>query len=196
MKTRIALIALVVCLLVAGLGWLVTPWIDGEPQPEPGRRPVLLSPAVRGVLRYAGQGEDWMDDLEKVEQLLLDALPSSGGNIALPDPEAARVAPGTLLNYTDRARRARELAMAVAKEADTTLPPEGLENLHGETLALAQSYIGIAASVQEYLGVPTVQEAARLGQTITNLSWRRDVMIRDYQALSISNETRGNDATK
>jgi len=187
-KIRIALIALVVCLLVAGLGWLVTPWIDGAP--------VLLSPAVRGVLRYAGQGEDWMDDLEKVEQLLLDALPSSGGNIALPNPEAARVAPGTLLNYTDRARRARELAMAVAKEADTTLPPEGLENLHGETLDLAQSYIGIAASVQEYLGVPTVQEAARLGQTITNLSWRRDVMIRDYQALSISNETRGNDATK
>jgi len=183
-KTRIVLIALLVSFLVAGLGWLVTPWIDGAP--------VLLSPAVRGVLRYAGQGEDWMENLEQVERLLLDALPSSGGNIALPNPEAARVAPGTLLNYTDRARQARELAMAVGKDADTTLPPEGLENLHGETLDLAQSYIGIAMSVQEYLGVPTAEEAARIGQIITGLSLRRSAMMQDYQALAL----RGDDAAK
>jgi len=181
-KTRIVLIALLTGLLVAGLGWLVTPWVDDEP--------VLLSPAVRDVLRYAGQGEGWMGDLEEVEQLLLNALPSSGGNIALPNPEAARVAPGTLLNYTDRAKQAKELAMAVAKEADTTRPPEGLENLHGETLDLAQSYIGIAMSVQEYLGVPTAEGSVRIGQVLTGLSLRRGAMMQDYQALAL----RGDDA--
>ena len=139
MKTRMVLIALLACLLVAGLGWLITPWVDGQP--------VLLSPAVRDVLRYADRGEDWMEDLEKVEQLLLDALPISGGNVALPAPEAVRVAPGALLNYTERAKRAKGLAMAVAKETNTTRPPEGLEGLHEKALGLCQSYTYVATSV-------------------------------------------------
>jgi hypothetical protein len=176
-RTRMALIALSVCLLVASLGWLVTPRVDGEP--------VLLSPAVRGVLRYAAQGEEWMEDLEKVEQLLLDALPTCGGNVALPDPEAVRVAPGTLLNYTDRAKRAKELAMAVAKETNTTRPPEGLEGLHGKALDLSQSYTHLSAAVQEYLGVPTTEEAARIGQSISNLSLQRDAMMQNYRALAL-----------
>ena len=130
--------AALVCLAAGGLGWFVTPWVDGSP--------VLLSPAVRGVLRYAGQGETWMADLADAERLLLDALPVAGGDVTLPDPQPARVDPGTLLAYADRARRGKEVAVAVAKAADTTRPPEGLEVLHGAALNLAQSYAGAAAA--------------------------------------------------
>jgi hypothetical protein len=192
MKARMTLASLLVCLAVAGLGWLVTPWVDGE-TPMTGNRPVLLSPVVRDVLRYADRGENWTDNLADAERLLLDALPIAGGDVTLPGPRPARVDAGGLLAYTDRASRAKEIAIAVVKEADTTRPPEGLENLHGETLGLAQSYAAAAASVQAYLGVPTAEEAARIGSNLAKLAARRKALRRDYQALALKDDNKGSD---
>jgi len=177
MRRWIVAASALLCAAVFALGWAVTPRVDG--------RPVLLSPAVRGVLRYAGQGEEWTEALGEVEQLLLTSLPASGGDVALPAPEHARVHPGALLAYAEQARRARDLAVAVAKEVDTTRPPAGLEPLHGEALALARGYAALAGAVQEYLAVPTAAEAARIGAELVGLSARREALARDYRALAL-----------
>ena len=170
---------LVILLVAFVVGWTVTPRVDG--------RPIVYSPSARAILRYARAGVRWAEDLEDIEALLLEALPSTPtlGSVDIEQPEHLRVQPGILLTYAERAKQARSLAVELSKEIDTTQAPEGMQDLHAQVLELTREYAAGAEAVQAYLALPTRETAVDLVRRLGNLAQRRNALLRDFRALNL-----------
>jgi len=142
--------AAAVVALLLGLGYILSPRVDG--------RPVLLLPANWRVTRYLSRAERWLAVLEEEQARLAGMVPPSetgregeGELPPFPTPPAAE----TIYQRSRILNRSLVRLERVRQEMEEAEAPKALEALHALAVATADEVLKLHAAVSTALSSPS-----------------------------------------